>query len=99
MINPSIREGWGLVNIEANAMGIPVVAYNSKGLIDSVKDDITGIICKQNTPEQLAKEVTNLLEDSPKYNKLSDNAVKWSKEFTWDKSAKKSLNLIESLQK
>lgn len=99
MVNPSIREGWGLVNIEANAMGVPVVAYNSKGLIDSVRDGVTGIICKQNTPQHLAKEVTNLLKDAPKYKGLSDNAVKWSKEFTWKKSAKKSLDLIESLQK
>jgi glycosyltransferase involved in cell wall biosynthesis len=37
LINPSILEGFGLVNIEANAMGTPVVAYKSRGLIDSVK--------------------------------------------------------------
>ncbi len=34
LINPSLLEGWGLVNIEANAMETPVVAYNSPGLVD-----------------------------------------------------------------
>ncbi|MFH1827546.1 MAG: glycosyltransferase family 4 protein, partial [bacterium] len=35
LVNPSAREGWGLVNIEANSVGTPVISYKSVGLIDS----------------------------------------------------------------
>lgn len=97
MINPSLLEGWGLVNIEANAMGTPVVAYKSRGLVDSVKHNVTGTICKQNNPENMAMEVEELLIDQSKYKKLSTNAIKWSQEFTWEKSSKKSLEFIESI--
>lgn len=94
LINPSIREGWGLVNIEANSMGTPVVAYKSPGLIDSVKDGQSGIICKMNTPESMAEEVLNLLNDNQLYIKLQKGAAVWSKNFSWEKSRKLSLDLI-----
>jgi len=97
MVNPSHLEGWGLVNIEANAMGTPVVAYNSAGLIDSVKDGKTGIICKKNNPENLALETLKIIEDKDKYHLLQKNALKWSKNFSWKESKKQSLELIENL--
>lgn len=97
MVNPSVREGWGLVNIEANAMGVPVVAYRSPGLVDSVKDGLSGILCKVNTPEALAKNVFNLLNDESKYKKLKKGAILWSKKFSWRQSKKKSLRLIQKI--
>lgn len=95
LINPSIREGWGLVNIEANAMGMPVVAYQSPGLVDSVKDGVSGIICKKNTPEELSKVIKNNLSDKEEYNRLQMGAISWSKNFKWEKSRRLSLDLIE----
>lgn len=97
MINPSLLEGFGLVNIEANSCGIPVVAYNSPGLTDSVKDGVSGIICKENTPENLAKNVIFLMKDKEKYKNMQKNAVKWCKKFNWDSSRKLSLDLIEEM--
>lgn len=97
LTNPSIREGWGLVNIEANAVGTPVVAYKSPGLIDSVKDGQSGIICKTNTPESMADEVLNLLGNSQLYIKLQKGATIWSKQFSWKKSKAISLKLINKI--
>lgn len=94
LINPSVREGWGLVNIEANAFGVPVVAYKSAGLIDSVKDGISGLIIKKNNPEELTKTVVDLLTDVKRYQGLREGAISWSKRFSWNASRKKSLNLI-----
>lgn len=97
LINPSILEGWGLVNIEANAMGTPVVAYKSPGLVDSVKDGQSGIICKMNTPECMANEIYNLLENNQLYEKLQKGAIAWSKQFSWKKSKQESLTLINKI--
>lgn len=94
LINPSIREGWGLVNIEANVVGIPVIAYPSQGLVDSVKDGLSGILTKNSTPEDLALEIEKLVKDKIRYKKLSNGSRKWASNFTWDKSRKLSLNLI-----
>ena len=97
MINPSIREGWGLVNIEANAMGTPVVGYNSAGLIDSVCNNFSGLILKKNDPFELARVTNELLNHNDKYNKLQQGAINWSKNFSWVKSRKKSLELIKKV--
>ena len=93
-INPSIREGWGLVNMEANLVGTPVVAYPSPGLVDSVQNGVSGILTKTSTPEAIAKEIERLSEDNATYNRLSDGAKKWASKFTWSKSRKLSLDLI-----
>lgn len=98
LINPSVREGWGLVNIEANSVGTPVVAYKSAGLVDSVKDGVSGVFCEENNPKEMAKEVDKILADQDKYKLLSKSSKDWSKNFTWEKSRKKSLELLESLK-
>lgn len=95
MINPSFLEGFGLVNIEANACSTPVVAYNSPGLTDSIKNNISGIIVSKNTPETLAETVDEILTNTKIYKKLQLSALNWSKKFAWDKSRKSSLAFIE----
>ncbi len=97
ILNPSIREGWGLVNIEANAFGTPVVAYKSPGLVDSVKDGVSGIIVSENSPWQMAAATCELLLKRDKLAKLAHGARNWSKSFSWGNSKKLSLKLIESL--
>ena len=97
MINPSIREGWGLVNIEANAVGTPVVGYNSTGLIDSVCNNFSGLILEKNDPFELARVTNDLLNHNDKYNKLREGAIRWSKNFSWVKSRKKSLELTKKV--
>jgi len=44
LLHTSIREGWGLNVIEANAMGTPSVVYHAPGLIESTLHDRTGIV-------------------------------------------------------
>src|ERR1019366_8001153 len=51
LIHTSIREGWGLNVIEANAMGTPAIVYPVGGLVDSTLDGQTGILTRDETPE------------------------------------------------
>lgn len=95
LINPSVKEGWGLVNIEANAMGTPVVAYKLPGLIDSVKQGVSGLLSESITSQGLTRLVEELLRDIKKYETCCANARMWSQNFTWDKSKKLSLELLE----
>lgn len=97
LVNPSIREGWGLVNIEANAVGTPVVGYSVPGTRDSVRHQITGLLCPPHHPELLAKNAIRLIEDKRLYKRLISNSLRWSRQFSWDKFTKQSLNLIENL--
>jgi len=95
----SVKEGWGLIVTEAASCGTPALVYNVDGLRDSVQDNETGIICKENNPECLSKEVIRLINDKKKYQKLQYNAWRWSKEFSWDKTAKEFIKYIEFVNK
>src|SRR6202012_3948492 len=54
LIHTSLREGWGLNVIEANAMGTPAAVYPVGGLVDSTVPNQTGLITSAETPESLA---------------------------------------------
>ncbi len=97
MLNPSAREGWGLVNIEANSVGTPVVAYDVPGCRDSIQDQITGFLCPKGDISCLAKTCVRLVSDNKLYEKMSAQAIKWSQQFSWTKSTSISLKLIETL--
>lgn len=93
LLNPSVREGWGLVIIEAASVGTPALGYNVAGLKDSIIDNRTGILSLPN-PIDAAKKMRDLLNDEKKYKKMSYEALKWSSNFKWEKSIKDSLRLI-----
>jgi len=98
IIVPGLREGWGLIVTEANAMGTPAVGYNIHGLRDSIKDYKTGLLTKKNNPEELSKKILELLNNNVLKEELSKNALSWSKKFSWDNSAKESLRILERLK-
>lgn len=97
MINPSEHEGWGLVNIEANAMGTPVVAYNVHGVKDSVINNYTGKLVCEGDIDSLATSAIALLRNKKEYYKYQQNALKWASKFSWEKSGKETLKVIENL--
>lgn len=97
LINPSTREGWGLVNIEANAVGTPVVGYEVPGTRDSVRHEVTGVLVPPHRPELLAEKIVELIGDKKRYKRLAMNALKWSKQFSWSKFTKQSLDLLENV--
>ncbi|MBI4058821.1 glycosyltransferase family 4 protein [Candidatus Microgenomates bacterium] len=97
LVNPSVHEGWGLVNIEANSVGTPVVAYKSQGIIDSIEEGVSGILCSQNSPENLASNIVDLLANQKEYQKLQQGALRWSKNFDWNKSRQQSLQLVKKV--
>ncbi len=97
LVNPSAHEGWGLVNIEANAVGTPVIAYKSSGLVDSVKDGQSGVIVTRNSPEEIANVTISLFENNKLYEKLQRGSMSWSKNFSWTVSRAKSLLLLNKV--
>lgn len=97
LINPSIREGWGFVVMEAASVGTPAVGYNVPGLRDSILDGKTGILSKEYSVDSLADEIVKLLENEERYSKIGRNAIIWSKNFSWDKATKMSTDLINKI--
>lgn len=99
LLHASIKEGWGLVVIEAASQATPAVVYNVAGLKDSVKNNKTGIVLRQNNAKELAKQAILLLDNKVKYLNFQKNALAWSKSLTWEKATDQSIKLINYVVK
>lgn len=64
-VSPSRAEAFGLVNVEAQSVGTPVVASNVGGIRDIVRDGETGLLVPPDDPPALARAILRLLLDDP----------------------------------
>ena len=91
---PGVREGWGLIVTEANARGTPAIAYDVPGLRDSVEDFNNGILVGAR-PEKMADALASFVSNKKLREKLSKSALKHSRQFSWDNSARETLKILE----
>lgn len=96
LINTSIREGWGLVVLEAAAVGTPTVGFNVPGLRDSIINGKTGILSEVD-PKKCAKHILSLIAEKGRYERFRSSCISFSRKFRWEKSVRISLKLVESL--
>lgn len=97
VVNTSMKEGWGITNIEANACGTPIISADSPGLRDSVKVGQSGELYEYGNVQELADKLEQLIINPKKLQNLSLGAVEWAKGFSWDKSAELMLKEIEKV--
>jgi glycosyltransferase involved in cell wall biosynthesis len=86
VVNPSVKEGFGMAVLEANACGAPVVASNVAGLCDSIKHNTSGVLVPYGDVDAFVNETLKILNNEVWRNRLSEGAVKWSKSFSWETS-------------
>ncbi|MEM1551211.1 MAG: glycosyltransferase family 4 protein [Candidatus Bathyarchaeia archaeon] len=96
LVNPSVREGFGLNVIEANALGTPCVAFDVAGLRDAIINYETGLIVKSENIRDLAEGIIKVLTDDEFRIKLSHGALVYSRRFSWDKVADEFMKVIRS---
>lgn len=96
VVNTSEKEGWGLTVLEANACGLPAVASDVPGLRDAVRHGETGLLVPHGNVEQLTISIRRLLLDAPLRQRLGDAAVRWAAQFSWDKAAADTLEVVEA---
>jgi glycosyltransferase involved in cell wall biosynthesis len=92
---PSEKEGWGLTVIEANACGTPVVASDSDGLRDSVRQGETGLLVPHGRPEALANALQSILRDPATRSRLAAGGLAWARTFTWERAASDTIAALE----
>ena len=82
---PSTREGFGLVVIEANACGIPVITVNHEdnAARDLIEEGKNGFVCQLNE-EEIAKRIMRILENSSG-RKMKEVCMDLAKKYDWDK--------------
>ncbi len=94
-VYPSLKEGWGLTNIEANACGTAVIAANSPGLRDSVSDNETGYLYEYGNIDELTARLEKILTDDNERARLEKGGLEWVKKFNWDDAADRFLKILE----
>ena len=87
-------EGWGLPPMEAMACGCAVVTTDNGGVNDFAIDEETALICEIKNPRMMAEKIKYLLDNDKIRRKLAINGANKVKEFTWDKSYSKLLEII-----
>ena len=94
VVNTSMKEGWGITNIEANACGTPVISANVPGLKDSVKEGLSGELYEYGNINELAELIVDFISNN-KIEFYSNGALEWASKFEWDDSADKMIAKIE----
>ena len=72
---PSQSESFGLSALEALACGVPVVGSRAGGLIEVVKDDVTGALCEVGDVDGMATASVQILSDRERWQTMSNDAA------------------------
>ena len=81
---PSSSETFGLVALEAQACGTPVLATDVDGLRYAVEDNHTGWLVPGRTPEVWAQELYRAASNPEQWRAMSQAAVERARKLTWD---------------
>ncbi len=96
LLHASVKEGWGLVVLEAAYAGTPSVVYNVGGLRDVVKHGETGIVVDSNSPKEMAEKAIQLYKNKKLYAKMQISGKKWVQSITWTNVIQRSLNILRN---
>ncbi|MCU0647732.1 MAG: glycosyltransferase family 4 protein [Gemmatimonadaceae bacterium] len=94
----SPKEGWGITNLEAGASGTPVIASNSPGIRESVRDGQTGFLVAHGDTEAMAGAIRRLAADRPLVERLGDAARVFAGQFTWDQAARQTAEHLREVR-
>ncbi len=86
-------EGFGISYIEAASYGKPSIGGIFGGEADAIKSGKTGYLCDGNDLNDIYETLNKILLNE-KYKELGNNALTFSKDFSWEKIVKKYINLI-----
>jgi D-inositol-3-phosphate glycosyltransferase len=92
---PSHNESFGLVAVEAQACGLPVVAANVGGLPTAVADGRSGVLVDGHDPRVWAHVLCDLLLDVPRRMSYRQGAIEHAAEFGWDATADATVKVYE----
>jgi D-inositol-3-phosphate glycosyltransferase len=84
---PSHNESFGLVALEAQASGTPVVAAAVGGLVTAVRDGISGVLVDGHDPADWGRVIGRLLTEPARRATLARAAVAHAQDFSWGRTA------------
>jgi D-inositol-3-phosphate glycosyltransferase len=97
VIVPSYSESFGLVALEAQSCGTPVVATAVGGLRTAVADGISGVLVDGHDPKAWSSVIARLLQEPQRRVLLSIGAIEHASHFGWDATARGTLDIYDQV--
>lgn len=92
---PSYNESFGLVAVEAQASGAPVVAAAVGGLTTVVRDGHSGLLVPSHDPVHWARALESVVTDPARRDRLAAGALEQARLFSWDATAAQTLAVYQ----
>ncbi|QIB74227.1 glycosyltransferase family 4 protein [Halogeometricum borinquense] len=90
-------EGLGLVFLEAQKFGLPVIGTRSGGIPEALADGRTGFLVNERSPDEIQRRIAELRDQREKYQEFSENALSFAEEqFSWDNCIAEHIDAYES---
>lgn len=100
LLFPSRLEGFGLVALEAQACGLPVIATRGSSLPEVIKDGATGLLCPTDDAQAFADAVRTLSENRRQWHRMRLDARRWVEErFTLNSTIERYIEVYSRVLK
>lgn len=93
----SKKEGLGTSILDAQSLGLPVIATKTGGIPEVIKHNTNGVLVNPQSPEELASSIIDLVDNKAKREELGRKAKESVKDFSIDLNMEKHIDLIKSL--
>jgi glycosyltransferase involved in cell wall biosynthesis len=99
LVLPSVREGFGLVIVEANACKLPVISisHEMSAVRELIQDGVNGFLISKISPDQIAAAVLKIVQDDTLRNRLAEKGFEMSKRYAWSDISKNIIGTYEKL--
>lgn len=96
VVLPSLKEGWGITNLEAAGCATPSLAADNSALRESVRDGETGYLVPTGDVAALAGAMRRLIDDAELRQRLGRGARAFAETFSWERTAQESEAHLEA---
>jgi len=93
----SPKEGWGITNLEAAACATPVVASDSPGLRESVRDGETGLLVPHGDVAAMAAAMGRIAADRALVDTFGAAGRRFAETFTWERAAAETIAHLQEI--
>ncbi len=97
LVLPSLAEAFGMTVLEGMASGTPVIATNVGGIPEVLRNGQNGILVPPADAIALANSIERVASDHKLRRRLTDGGRRTSKQFTWDETARKTLEVYRQV--
>ncbi len=94
---PSVKEGWGLVLLEAMSAGVPVISSNIPPMTEFLRDGENAVLVDPADYKGLARGILDILENPGLADRLAANGDETARYYSWESAAEKHTEFYHTI--